>query len=106
VMMVMMMIIIIGSFMQLPHVLLEVKVPTKSFPTSLTSEGLLVIVRVHVESKIVDLVESLVADGTLESLFPTVGQLVIFIIPFLMKSFATVLANEGLVPIVYPYMRV
>lgn len=67
--------------MQLPDVLLQVEVTAEAFPTRGASEGFLVIVRVHVERQVVDLMEGLVADGTLVLLLPTVGQLVVFIVP-------------------------
>lgn len=67
--------------MQLTDVLLEVKVPAESFATSGAGERLLIVVGVHVESEVVNLVESLVADIALELLLPAVGQLVVFVIP-------------------------
>lgn len=67
--------------MQLADVLLEVKVPAKPFAARRAGEGLLVVVGVHVEGEVVNLMESLVADIALELLLPTVGQLVVFVIP-------------------------
>lgn len=69
------------AVVQLADVLLEVKVPAEALATRGTGEGLLVVVSVHVEGEIVNLVESLVADIALELLLPTVGQLVVFVIP-------------------------
>lgn len=48
--------------MQLPHVLLQVEVPAEALAAYLAGERFLVVVRVHMESKIVDLVECLVTD--------------------------------------------
>lgn len=47
---------------QLPHVLLQVEVPAEALAAYLAGERFLVVVRVHMESKIVDLVECLVTD--------------------------------------------
>ena len=38
--------------------------------------------RVHVEGQVVDLVESLVADGAFVLLFAAVGQLVVLVVPY------------------------
>lgn len=67
--------------MQLADVLLEVKVPAEALATRGAGEGLLVVVSVHVEGEVVNLVEGLVADIALELLLPAVGQLVVFVIP-------------------------
>lgn len=67
--------------MQLADMLLEVKVPAEALATCGAGEGLLVVVSVHVEGEVVNLVESLVADIALELLLPAVGQLVVFVIP-------------------------
>lgn len=66
--------------MQLPDVLLQVKVAAEAFPAGGAGEGLLVVVRVHVEGQIVDLVEGLVADGALVLLLSAVGQLVVLVV--------------------------
>lgn len=66
--------------MQLPDVLLQVKVAAKALTAGGACEGLLVVVCVHVEGEIVDLMEGLVADGALVLLFPTVSQLVVLVV--------------------------
>lgn len=66
--------------MQLPHVFLQVKVPAEAFPTGGAGEGLLVVVRVHVEGEVVHLVERLAADGTLELFLSAVCQLVVLVV--------------------------
>lgn len=66
--------------MQLPDVLLQVKVAAKALTAGGACEGLLVVVCVHVEGQVVDLMEGLVADGALVLLFPTVGQLVVLVV--------------------------
>lgn len=70
-----------AAVVQLADVLLEVKVPAEALATRGAGEGLLVVVSVHVEGEVVNLVESLVADIALELLLPAVGQLVVFVIP-------------------------
>lgn len=66
--------------MQLPDVLLQVEVAAEAFATSGAGEGLLVVVRVHVEGQIVDLVEGLIADGALVLFLPAVRQLVVLVV--------------------------
>lgn len=53
--------------------------------------------RVHVESEIVHLMESLAADVALEGLLPSVSESVIFIIALLMKTLAANIAHKRLV---------
>ena len=67
---------------QLSDVLLQVKVPAEALAAGGAGEGLLVVVRVHVEGQVVHLVEGLVADGALELLLPAVRQLVVLVVPF------------------------
>lgn len=69
-----------GRVVQLPDVLLQVKVPAEALATRGAGEGLLVVVRVHVEGEVVHLVERLAADGTLELLLAAVRQLVVFVV--------------------------
>lgn len=66
--------------MQLPNVLLQVKVATETFATGGAGEGLLVIVCVHVKGQVVDLVEGLVADRALVLLLSAVSQLVVLVV--------------------------
>lgn len=66
--------------MQLPDVLLQVEVAAEAFATSGAGEGLLVVVCVHVEGQIVDLVEGLIADGALVLFLPAVRQLVVLVV--------------------------
>lgn len=53
--------------------------------------------RVHVESEIVHLMESLAADVAFEGLLPSVSESVIFIIALLMKTLAANIAHKRLV---------
>lgn len=62
--------------------LLEVKVPAEALAARGAGEGLLVVVGVHVEGQVVDLVEGLVANGTFVLLLAAVGQLVILVVPY------------------------
>lgn len=83
---------------QLPHVFLQVEVATKAFAAHVTGEGLFVIVRVHVEGEIVDLVEGFGAHAALVRLFAAVRQLVVLVVALLVETFSAVLADEGFVP--------
>ena len=82
--------------MQLPHVLLQVEVPAESLAADLAAEGLLIVVGVHVEGEVVDLVEGLVADVAFVSLLTAVGQFVVLVVALLVETLAAVLADEGL----------
>lgn len=69
-----------GRVVQLPDVLLQVKVPAEALATRGAGEGLLVVVRVHVEGEVVHLMERLAADGTLELLLAAVRQFVVLVV--------------------------
>ncbi len=71
---------------QLPDVLLQVKVAAEALATGDAGEGLLVVVRVHVEGQVVDLMEGLVADGALVLLLPAVRQLVVLVVSWEIKK--------------------
>lgn len=92
--------------MQFPDVLLQVEVAAKTLATSGAGEGLLVIVCVHVESQVVDLVEGLVADRALVLLFPAMCQLVVLVVSFLVEAFPAELADKRFVPCVDPHVSV
>ena len=66
--------------MQLPDVFLQVEVAAEALAAGGAGEGLLVVVRVHVEGQVVDLMEGLVADGALVLLLPAVSQLVVLVV--------------------------
>lgn len=87
-----------AQFVQLAHVLLQIEVAAESLGADATRVGLLVVVRVHVEGEIVDLMERLVADVALVGLLAAVGQLVVLVVALLVEPLAAVLAHEGLVP--------
>lgn len=65
---------------QLPDVLLQVEVAAEALTAGGTGEGLLVVVRVHVEGQVVDLMKGLVANGALVLLLPAVSQLVVLVV--------------------------
>jgi len=71
---------------QLPDVFLQVKVAAEALSAGATGEGLLVVVRVHVEGEVVDLVEGFVADGALVLLLPAMRQLVVLVVSWEMKK--------------------
>lgn len=77
--------------------LLEVKVSAKALAADLAGEWLFVVVGVHVEGEVVDLVESFRAHCTLISFFAAVRELVILVIALLMEALAAVFADEGLI---------
>jgi len=87
---------------KLPDVLFQIKVPAKSFPAKMALERFLVVMRVHVERQVVDLVECLVAHVALVGFFPRVGELVVLVVSFLVEAFPTKLAHPRLVVLVYP----
>lgn len=62
--------------------LLQVEVPAEAFAARGAGEGLLVVVRVHVESQVVYLVEGFVADIALELFLAAVRQFMIFVIAY------------------------
>lgn len=85
-----------AGVVQLPHVLLEVEVSAKALAADLAGERLLVVVRVHVEGQVVDLVERLVADVALVRLLAAVRELVILVVALLVEALAAELADERL----------
>ena len=66
--------------MQFPDMFFQVKVPAEALAARGAGEGLLVVVRVHVEGEVVHLVEGLAADGALELLLPAMRQLVVLVV--------------------------
>lgn len=66
--------------------LFQIKVPAEPFAAGGAGEGFLVVVRVHMERKVVHLVESLVANITLELLLATVSQLVVLVVALKKKK--------------------
>lgn len=81
---------------QLPHVLLQVEVPAEALAADLAGKRFLVVVRVHMESEIIDLVECLVADVALVRLLAAVRQLVILVVALLVKPLAAEFADKRL----------
>lgn len=79
---------------------LQIEVATESLRAYFALERLLVIVRVHVECQIVDLMKRLVTNLTFVRLLARVRQFVILVIPLLMEALAAELADVRLVPIV------
>ena len=77
--------------------LFEVEIPAEPFAAFLACKWLLIIMRVHVECQIIDLMEGFAADVALKWLFSSVCQSVIFIITLLVKTFAANIANKRFV---------
>lgn len=82
--------------------LLEVEVSAEALAADLAGEWFFVVVGVHVEGEVVDLVEGFRADGAFVSLFPAVSELVVLVIALLMEALAAVFADEGLISGVDP----
>lgn len=89
-----------AAFVQFPHVLLKIEVPAETFAAHAACERLLVVVRVHVEGQVVDLVEGLAAHRAFVGLFPAVRKLVVLVVALLMEPFAAVFAHERLVSVI------
>ena len=94
------------ALVQLPRVLLQVEVPAESLVADLAGERLLLVVRVHMERQVVDLVEGLVADVALVRLLAGVSQPVVLVVALLVEPLAAVLAGERLVALVDAHVRV
>ena len=84
------------GIVQLSRVLLQVEVAAESFSADAASKRLLVVVRVHVERQVVNLMEGLVAYNTLVCLLHAVGQFVVLVVALLVESFTAKLADERL----------
>lgn len=95
-----------ADIVQLSHVLLEIEISAESFGADFTRERFLVVVGVHVKGKIVDLVKCLVTNAAFVCLIATVRQFVVLVVALLVESFATELANVGLIACMYPSVRV
>lgn len=83
--------------MYFPLVFLKIKVSAEAFGTNIANEGLLVVMRMHVEGQIVDLVESFVTHVTFVGLLSCMRQSVVLVIALLMEPFAAEFANEWLI---------
>lgn len=77
---------------QLSHVLLQVEVSAEALGADFALKRLLVVVGVHVERQVVDLMERLLTDLTLVSLLAAVGQLVVLVVALLMKTLPAMFA--------------
>ena len=86
--------------------LLQVEIPTEPLIAETTREGLDVAVRVHVEGKVVNLVEGLLADGALELLGNGVGQSVVLVVDLLVEPLAAEVTAEGFEALVDAEVRV
>lgn len=86
--------------------LLEIKVPAEPFSTNAAGERFPLVVCVHVEGQVVDLVEGFIAYAAFVRLFPAMGQSVVLVVAFLMEPFTTKLADKRFVSGMDPSMRV
>jgi len=94
------------GLVQLAHVLLQVEVAAKSLVTIRAGEGLPLVVRVHVEGQVVDLVEGLAAHITFVSLLARVRQAVVLVVALLVEALAAKLADPRLVALMDAHVRV
>ncbi len=95
-----------GGIVQLARVFLEVEIAAESLAADATSEGFLLVVRVHVEGEVVDLVEGFVADDAFVGLFDAVRQFVVLVVAILVEALAAELADERLESGVESHVRV
>lgn len=71
---------------QLPDMLFQVEVAAETLAAGGTGEGLLVVMRVHVEGQIVDLMEGFVADGALVLLLAAVSQFMVLVVSWAIQK--------------------
>ena len=95
-----------AHIVKLPHVLLEVEVPAKTFLAHLAREGLCLLVGVHVKSEVIRLVERLMAEFTFMGFGVTMGEEMVLVVPFLVEAFLADVTCEGLDALVDPGVRV
>lgn len=72
----------------------------------MTGERFGLIVGVHMECQVVNLMERFATFFTFEALLVAVCQLVILVVAFLVKSFTTELTDEWLVALMYSYVGI
>lgn len=94
------------SDVEFPRMLLQVEIPAEAFSAYIASKRFPLVVCMHVEGQVVDLVECLVAYRTFVSFLSAVGQTMVLIVAFLVEAFAAELADEGLIPCVDSGVRV
>ncbi|CAL4121134.1 unnamed protein product, partial [Meganyctiphanes norvegica] len=92
--------------MQLTHMLLQVKIPAKAFATYCTLKWLLVIVCVHMECQIINLMEGLITDMTFVCLLARVCEFVVLVVTLLVEALAAEFTHIGFIAIMDPDMGV
>lgn len=85
---------------------LQIEITAESFRAEFTREWLLVVVCVHMEGKVIYLMKRLVANGAFIGLLAAVCESVIFVVAFLMETFAAELADIRFVSGMDPGVRV
>ena len=86
--------------------LLQVKVPAEAFAADVAGKGLFLVMSVHVECQVVDLVEGFGTYCAFVLFLAAVGQFVVFVVAFLVKALSAEFAHIGLVPLMYSHMSV
>ena len=92
--------------MNFSDVFLQVEISAESFLADGASIRFVVVVSVHVESEIINLVKSFVANVALECLLTRMGQSVVFVVSFLVETFSAEFANIRFVPHVDSHVSV
>jgi hypothetical protein len=88
------------------RVLFQVEISTETFAAHVATIRLVLTVRVHVKFKIVDLMKCLGTYRTRELFQASMGELVVFVVSFLVKTFSAVFAVPWLVLIMYSHVGV
>ena len=83
--------------MKFPDVFFQVKVPAESLSARFAGERFGIVVCVHVEGQIVDLMESFAAYVAFVRLFSCVSQAMVLVVTFLVEAFAADITDEGFV---------
>ena len=92
--------------MKFSDVFLQIKISTETLTTRVTSKRLFIIVSVHVKCEVVHLMKRPSTDMTLERFNARVCQAMVLVVPFLVESFSTDIANEWFVTSMYPHVRI
>lgn len=89
--------VVCRGFVEFSHVFFQVEISAESFSAHSARERFFVVVGVHVEGEVVDLVEGFRTDCAFVGFFSGVGEFVVFVVAFLVESFSAVFADEGFV---------
>ena len=85
---------------------LEIKVPAEPLPAQMTREGFLIVVCVHVEGEVIDLMERFVTYRALKLFLAGVSEFMVLVVAFLMEALAAELTHIRFVAEVDAHVRV